>query len=109
MADVVLFHSILGLRQAEREIAAALEGDGHCVIVPDLYDGARTDDYDEGFRLHDKIGEDALVERARAALAEASEEAVLAGCLSVPFSSAVSGHNVSGCRVRCCYPALPPG
>src|SRR6516164_1516112 len=79
MADVVLFHSILGLRQAEQEIAAALEGDGHRVIVPDLYDGARTDDYDEGFRLHDKIGEDTLVERARAALAEASEEAVLAG------------------------------
>ena len=79
MADVVLFHSILGLRQAEREIAAALEGDGHRVIVPDLYDGARTDDYDEGLRLHDRIGEDTLVERARAALAEASEEAVLAG------------------------------
>src|SRR5579885_597138 len=79
MAEVVLFHSILGLRQAEREIAAALESEGHRVVLPDLYDGARTDDYDEGFRLHDGIGEDALVERARAAMAEASEEAVLAG------------------------------
>ena len=79
MTEIVLFHSVLGLRQAEREIAAALEGDGHRVILPDLYDGARTDDYNEGFRLHDRIGEDTLVQRARAALAEASEEAVLAG------------------------------
>ena len=79
MADIVLFHSILGLRQAEWEIAAALEKDGHRVTVPDLYDGERTDDYDEGFSLRDQIGQDALVERAGRALAEASEGAVLAG------------------------------
>jgi dienelactone hydrolase len=79
MVEVVLFHSILGSRQAEREIAAVLEGDGHRVIVPDLYHGERAEDYDEGFRIHDRIGQDTLVERANAALAEASEEAVLAG------------------------------
>ena len=79
MADVVLFHSVLGLRQAEREIAAALEKDGHRVTIPDLYDGERTDDYDQGFRLHDRIGRETLVERAQAALAQASEETVLAG------------------------------
>ena len=31
MVDVVLFHSILGLRVVEHEIAAALAGDGHRV------------------------------------------------------------------------------
>src|ERR1041385_8843576 len=79
MADIVLFHSVLGLRQAEREIAAALEEHGHRVILPDLYGGERTDDFDEGFRLHDRIGQHALVERAKIALAAAPEAAVLAG------------------------------
>jgi dienelactone hydrolase len=79
MADVVLFHSVLGLRQAEREITAVLEEDGHRVALPDLYAGTWTDDYDEGFRLQERIGQEALVERASAAIADAPEEAVLAG------------------------------
>jgi dienelactone hydrolase len=79
MADIVFFHSVLGLRQAEREIAAALSDDNHCITLPDLYEGERTDDYDQGFRINDKIGQQPLVERARRALAEAPEEAVLAG------------------------------
>ena len=76
----MLFHSVLGLRQVERDIAAALEGAGRRVILPDLYDGARTDDYDEGFRLNEAIGLEAALEaRARAAVAEAPDDAVLAG------------------------------
>ena len=79
MAHVVLFHSILGLRPVEREIAAAFEADGHTVAIPGLYDGRRTDSYDEGFRLKEEVGDEAIQARARAALAAAPEDAVLSG------------------------------
>lgn len=79
MAHIVLFHSILGLRSAEREIAAVLEQDGHAVALPDLYDGQATDDYDEGFRLKGAVGDAAIEARAQAALDAAPQDAVLSG------------------------------
>ena len=79
MVHVVLFHSVLGLRPAEREIATAFEADGHIVSLPDLYGGRADDTYDEGFRLHEEIGQDAILARAREALAAAPEDAILAG------------------------------
>jgi dienelactone hydrolase len=79
MAHVVLFHSVLGLRSAEREIAAAFEADGHAVTLPDLFDGRTTNDYDEGFRLKEEVGDAVILARARAALAVAPADAVLAG------------------------------
>lgn len=79
MPHIVLFHSILGLRPAEREIASVFEADGHTVALPDLYDGRRTDDYEDGFRIKDAVGDDAIQARARAALARAPGDAVLAG------------------------------
>ena len=70
---------ILGLRPAEREIAAAFEADGHRVALPDLYGGRMADTYDEGFRLNEEIGQESIAARARAALQRAPEDAVLAG------------------------------
>ena len=48
-------------------------------MLPDLYAGTWTDDYEEGFRLQEMIGQDTLVERASAVVAEAPQEAILAG------------------------------
>jgi dienelactone hydrolase len=79
MAHIVLFHSILGLRPAEREIAAVFEAEGYTVALPDLYDGRAVDAYDDGFRLNEEIGQEAIAARARAALAGAPDDAVLAG------------------------------
>jgi dienelactone hydrolase len=79
MVPIVLFHSILGLRAAERDLASAFEADGHSVALPDLYEGEATNDYDEGFRIKDTIGMAQIMDRARAALADAPEDAVLAG------------------------------
>ena len=79
MVHIVLFHSVLGLRPAEREIAAAFEADGHTVALPDLYGRRTTESYDEGYRLNEEIGQERIEARARAALAAAPEDAVLAG------------------------------
>lgn len=79
MATVLLFHSILGLRPVEREIAACFEQDGHKVILPDLFGGRSTDDYDEGFALKNRIGDGTINRRAAAAVAEAPEDVVFSG------------------------------
>jgi dienelactone hydrolase len=79
MVAVVLFHSILGLRSAEAEIAGRFRAAGHAVTTPDLYEGWRTDRYDAGFAKHDEIGDPELVRRARAAVAGLPAETVLAG------------------------------
>ena len=79
MAQVLLFHSVLGLRNAEHEIAAAFQADGHTVVLPDLYDGRSAQSYPEAFELKDAIGDAAIESRARAAVAAAPEDAVLAG------------------------------
>lgn len=79
MATIILFHSILGLRPVEREIAKIFEADGHEVILPDLFEGRTVEDYDAGFALKDEIGEETIRDRARSALDQAPKANVLAG------------------------------
>lgn len=89
MAHIVLFHSILGLRPIEYRIAAALEENGHVVVLPDLCDGRTASSYDAGFALKDEVGEATIHERVRAALQAAPDDAVLAG---VSFGASLVGH-----------------
>ena len=49
------------------------------MTTPDLYDGLRTESYDEGFRMHDAIGDAELLRRAREAVAALPARTVLAG------------------------------
>ena len=79
MAHIVLFHSILGLRAVERQIASIFEGDGHTVTLPDLFDGQSVEDYDSAFAMKKAVGNDAIMARARAAVNDAPEDAVLSG------------------------------
>lgn len=79
MAHVVLFHSILGHRQSEREIASSFEGDGHIVLLPDLFAGETANTYEDGFALKDAIGDDLVQARGLEALNGAPDTAVLSG------------------------------
>ncbi|MFB7759973.1 dienelactone hydrolase family protein [Streptomyces xiamenensis] len=79
MAHIALFHSILGLRPAERLAAERLRAAGHQVITPDLFGGATATTLDEGFQLLDRVGWATVVHRARQALRAMPEETVLAG------------------------------
>jgi dienelactone hydrolase len=79
MADIVLFHSSLGLRNVEREAAARLRNWGHRVTLPDLYAGRTADSTDEGLQLMADIGWPTICQRARAALDEVPVTAVLFG------------------------------
>jgi len=55
-AEIVLFHSVLGVRPAVREWADRLRATGHVVHVPDLYDGEVFDDYAPAFAHVERIG-----------------------------------------------------
>lgn len=76
---IVLFHSALGLRAVEHEAAARLEDWGHTVTLPDLYAGRAADSTEPGLALKDEIGWTTICQRARAALADVPESAVLFG------------------------------
>ncbi|GLQ16171.1 dienelactone hydrolase family protein [Maritalea porphyrae] len=79
MTHIVLFHSILGCRAAEREIANTFEKAGHTTYLPDLFDGKTAENYDDGFALFRMFDRDQLVDRARDALKSVPENAVLSG------------------------------
>ncbi|MEU9510503.1 dienelactone hydrolase family protein [Micromonospora sp. NPDC048170] len=79
MGHVVLFHSACGLRPAVLTAADRLRAAGHHVVTPDLYDAPAANTVEEGFALLDRVGEAAVMGRARAALHETPPDTVLAG------------------------------
>jgi dienelactone hydrolase len=79
MPSILLFHSILGLRPIERDLAREWEAAGHAVTLPDLYEGRTAEDYDEGFALYRDVGSSVVRRRAAEAIASEPEDAVLAG------------------------------
>ncbi|NDV00710.1 dienelactone hydrolase [Pseudoroseicyclus sp. CLL3-39] len=78
MAQIVLIHSILGLRPVERSIAARWEAAGHGVTLPDLYGGRSAESYEDGFTLWGELKESAQA-MAREAILNAPQGAVLSG------------------------------
>jgi dienelactone hydrolase len=80
MAQIVLFHSMLGLRPAERRAAERLRAAGHDVVTPDLFAGRTASTIDEGFVLKDEqIGWATIEQRAHDAVRDLPAETVLAG------------------------------
>lgn len=78
--DIVLFHSVLGLRPAVHEWADRLRKEGHVVHTPDLYlDGTLFEDMDQALRYRDEIGLPTLIERAQEAVAELPEDLIYMG------------------------------
>lgn len=79
MTTVVLFHSVLGIRQGELDAAERLRADGHEVLVPDLVEGRVFDAYDPAIAWSDELGMEPLIERALAAVADVPEGFVVGG------------------------------
>jgi dienelactone hydrolase len=79
MAEVVLFHSVLGLRPGVIAAAERLRAAGHTVHAPDYYDGEVFDDLEEGMRKEDALGYQEIARRARESVAGLPEGLVFAG------------------------------
>lgn len=80
MAEIVLFHSVLGLRAGVNDAAERLRFAGHVVHTPDLYDGKVFDDYTPAMRWVQSIGGvPELIGRTQAAVADLPDALVFAG------------------------------
>lgn len=80
MVEVVLFHSVLGLRPGVSEAAERLRAAGHTVHTPDLYRGEATfDDYKPAMAFMRAMGTDELEARTAAAVQDLPSDIVYAG------------------------------
>lgn len=77
--DVVVFHSLLGLRPGVLQWASYLRDAGHVVHTPDLYGGRVFATSAEAAAGIADIGFDGVLERARAAVSDLPNELVYAG------------------------------
>lgn len=69
MTDLVLFHSVYGLRPAVQAAAERIRALGVRVHTPDLYRGWSTETVEEGRAHRDGIGIPELIDRARSDVA----------------------------------------
>ena len=86
--DILLFHSVHGVRPAVHAAAERLRAAGHLVHVPDLFDGQTAETVEEGRALKDKIGKDELLRRAILAAAPYSERGLVYAGFSLGASVA---------------------
>lgn len=78
MANVLLLHSVRGLRDLEHTAADRLREEGHVVATPDLYDGRVAASVEEGMAIAEGLGAEATA-RAAAAAQALPADAVLGG------------------------------
>ncbi len=109
MAEIILFHSVLGLRAGVTDAAERLRAAGHTVHTPDLYEGAVFDDYPAAMAWVQSIGGFGELEaRTRAAVAELPAEAVYAGFSNGGAAAEVAAVSRPGARaVVLLHAALP--
>ena len=79
MAEVVLFHHVLGLTDGVREFAEELRVGGHTVHTPDLFDGERAATLEDGIALAGRIGDETIDARANEAVAGLPQGLVYGG------------------------------
>ncbi|MGX2997787.1 dienelactone hydrolase family protein [Streptomyces sp. JNUCC 64] len=75
--NIMLFHSMYGLRPAVREAADRLRAAGHHVWTPDLFDGRAFDTEEEALAHRDEAGQDELLKRAVLAAAPYSDRGLV--------------------------------
>ncbi|WP_406860409.1 dienelactone hydrolase family protein [Streptomyces sp. HUAS MG47] len=86
--DIMLFHSVYGLRPAVEAAAERLREAGHRVWTPDLFDGRTAATTEEGMALQDAIGKDELLRRAVLAAAPYSDRGLVYAGFSLGASVA---------------------
>ncbi|MEY6569315.1 dienelactone hydrolase family protein [Streptomyces sp. PGLac3x] len=75
--EILLIHSVYGVRPALEQAAERLREAGHEVHVPDLFEGRTPADMEEGLALRAEIGTAALLKRAVRAAAPYSDKGLV--------------------------------
>lgn len=82
MAQIALFHSVLGVRAGIRDAFSRLSSAGHDVRIVDQYGGRSFDDYAEADSFAQSVGYPRLLESAVEAVADLDD-----GFLTIGFSN----------------------
>jgi len=109
MAQVVLFHHVLGLTEGIVAFADELRGAGHVVHTPDLFDEARFATIDDGISHADSIGTPTLLARAADAIDGLGADLVYGGFSMGVVPAETLALSRPGARgVLCYYGGIPP-
>ncbi|MBN1452948.1 MAG: dienelactone hydrolase family protein [Anaerolineales bacterium] len=79
MAEVMLYHHVLGLTPGVIAFADRLRSAGHTVHTPDLFDGRTFDDVEKGMGFVKELGFGTVMERGEHAVDGLAAELVYAG------------------------------
>jgi dienelactone hydrolase len=79
VAEVVLYHHVQGLTDGVLAFAEDIRTAGHTVHTPDLLEGARPETIEDGMKLAGEIGDEVILARSDAAVAELPDGLVFAG------------------------------
>ena len=79
MAEVILFHHALGVRDGLRVFADQLRDGGHIVTVGDLFAGVTFDTIEGGVAYEEQLGWDEMIARSEAAIAPLPPQVVIGG------------------------------
>ncbi len=79
MAELVLFHHVLGPTDGIASLAERLSSAGHRVHTPDLFGGQSFESIDDGIAHLESIGLPSLLERGQAAVSDLPAPLVYAG------------------------------
>lgn len=79
MAEVLLFHHVLGRTAGMEALTERFRAAGHTVHLPDLFEGRTFTDRETARAYVDGVGFDTLVERGRIAAEDLPRELVYAG------------------------------
>jgi dienelactone hydrolase len=108
VAEVVLLHHVQGLTDGVRALADDLRAVGHTVHTPDLFDGVLPESIDDGMKLAGSIGDEALSERADAAVAHLPAGLVFAGISFGAGEAQRLAQTRPGARAALLYEACMP-
>ncbi|MFJ4836795.1 dienelactone hydrolase family protein [Streptomyces sp. NPDC088746] len=75
--NIMLFHSIYGLRPAVHASAERLRAAGHDVRVPDLFEGHTFETVEDGMAFKEEVGKEELLKRAVLAAAPYSDQGLV--------------------------------
>ena len=79
MAEVVLFHHVLGLTPGVTAFADELRAAGHTVHTPDLFEGNVFESIDDGMAFEESLGTEAILGRGAAAAKDLPADLVYMG------------------------------
>lgn len=110
MAEVVLFHSVLGLRPGVISAADRLREAGHTVYTPDLFDGEVFDELDAGMRKEEALGDREIARRAREAVTGLPEGLVYSGfSMGLVYAEWLAAERPGALGAVLMHGAVPPG